>query len=86
MIIYKYHLKVADVQKIFMPKGAEILSVGTQEYDVCIWASVNPELEPELRVFQIVGTGHGEYEPRLTEFLGTVFAGQYVWHIFEVIK
>jgi len=86
MIIYKYYLKVTDIQTILMPKGAEILSAGIQANNICIWASVNPEIELEGRVFQIIGIGHGEYEPRLTEFIGTVFASAYVWHIFEVVK
>jgi hypothetical protein len=86
MIIYKYELEVADIQKISMPRDAEILSAGTQGEKVFIWAGVNPYKEKEERFFKIVGTGHGQYEPRTTEFLGTIFAGQYVWHIFEVVR
>lgn len=85
-IIYKYELDVGDIQTISMPKGANILSTGTQEKKVFIWAGVNPYEEEEKRVFMIVGTGHSTYNPDIVKFIGTVFVDVFVWHIFEVIK
>jgi len=85
-IIYKYELGIGDIQKISMPKDATILSAGTQNGKVFIWAGVNPYEETEERVFMIVGTGNGSYSTNVVKFIETVFAGQYVWHIFEVVK
>lgn len=50
-IIYKYELDVEDIQTISMPKGANILSAGTQGEKVFIWAGVNPYEEEEKKSF-----------------------------------
>lgn len=85
--IFKYKLRVTDTQKISMPVGAEILTVGVQEDFICIWALVNDDHAIEERTFEIFGTGnpiHGDMGIS-RNYLGTVFMhdGKLVWHIFE---
>lgn len=38
--IWKYPLQVLDRQTLFMPPGAEILSLQTQFGNPCLWARV----------------------------------------------
>ena len=45
MKIFKYELKVSDIQFVSMPKGAKLLKVQTQRATPCIWALVDPDKE-----------------------------------------
>lgn len=56
-VIYKYKIDAPE-QNIMIPKGAKILSVGTQDgMSVSMWAAVNPDNELEERKFVSVETG-----------------------------
>lgn len=85
--VYKYEFPVGDTCYVTMPIGAKVISVGVQrERHICLWAVVNPEAETETRIFHVRGTGH---PLRLaanngSRFIGTVFDGPFVWHIFGV--
>ena len=74
---------------IKLPKGAEILSVQTDQKDnrPCIWALVDPEAESEDRHFELFGTGHDIYCDIGIErkYIGTYQyqGGAFVGHIFE---
>lgn len=85
-VIYKFYLSIKDEQKIKMPVGSKIISIGQQSEDVYLWAICDPENGFENRTIYIFGTGH-ELPPdiNLRSFLGTVttYDGNYVWHIFE---
>ena len=71
-----------------MPEGAHVLSVGVQDGKIMAWALVDTDAPKEGRLFRIYGTGMllgplstaRAYESR---FLGTVFSGPFVWHVFE---
>jgi hypothetical protein len=82
--IWKYPLKIEDVQTVRMPRGAEILTVQDQKGVLCLWARVTIENPLEDRRFFIYGTGH-----RHTFMHGKYVAsaqqkdGELVWHIFE---
>lgn len=77
--IHKY-----DVDTVWMPAGAKILSVGSQSGSPVIWAEVNTDNELEQRTFDFYGTGWEIKEPNRT-FIGTVIADYgFVWHIFEI--
>ena len=82
--VWKFPLEIADWQKIVMPAGAEILFVGVQREQLCLWAKVNPEAPKGERLFRIVGTGH-EFNENNLMYLGSVFLnnGRLVFHIFE---
>ncbi len=82
--IFKYTLKMKDIETIAMQKDAMILDCQQQNQGfLTIWAIVNPDAELENRTFEIIGTGNVVSEqPR--EFIATVQTGLYVWHIFEI--
>lgn len=82
MKIYKYQLQTATTQSVYMPLGAQILSIQTQNEIICIWVMVEEHKPQVQRVFQIVGTGQGFDQNR--KYLATVQLGSYVWHIFEI--
>ena len=81
-VIFKYGLRIADIQVVFMPDQAEILSVAAQDGKLCLWAIVNPESEKVDRHIEIIGTGSSM--PSVERiFLGTVLMPPFVWHVFE---
>lgn len=85
MVIWKFELKVTDMQHISMPSGAEILSVANQNGALCLWAMVHPEHPKEERSIEIIGTGNpipvGMGVDR--KFIGTAVVNPFVWHVFE---
>ena len=86
--IYKYVLKMEDQQFIELHKNAEILSVGLQNRNICIWATApepySEENNLEKRSILIRGTGH-PCNFLAKAFIGTVIMDQLglVYHIFE---
>lgn len=85
--IFKYPLKLVDMQLVYMPLGAKILSVDVQNEIICLWAMVDVKGANQSRVFAIYGTGQPITDDvnKLT-FIGTVQMGVYVWHVFEVLQ
>ena len=86
--IYKYPLRITDVQNISLPIGAEILTVQAQNDIPCLWALVNPnEKGTEIRTFEIFGTGHPVgYDMGVSRNYISTFQindGSLVFHIFE---
>jgi hypothetical protein len=94
--IWKYPLKMVDLQTVEMPRGAIPLSVALQpspDYkdqpshdDVCLWALVDPTADKVERQIGILGTGHEASQGALegSRFVGTVlqFNGRLVLHVF----
>lgn len=84
MRIYKYALDLfrSDCQVVAMPSGAVIVKVDLQHgTDLCLWAIVN-ELQPIFpRNFMICATG--QLLPASSSYIGTVFQGEFVWHIVQ---
>ena len=78
MTIWKYKFQT----EIEMPKYAEIVHVGIQNSDVHLWAKVDPLRSTETRCFSVYGTGH--LIPDQALYVGTVFDGPFVWHVFEI--
>lgn len=82
--IWKYQLDVTDRQRLYMPKGAEILCVQNQGGVLCLWAKVDSGAKPEERVIVIVGTGRPIH--RDLKYIGTVQQVAFVWHVFEITR
>jgi len=86
--VYKYVLEIAsDRFDVFLPEGAQILTVQTQFDIPCLWALVNPDNKPIVRRFRLVGTGHSIEEDESELFYhGTsqLMGGKRVVHLFEV--
>tara|TARA_Y100000310_G_scaffold151248_1_gene150820 strand:- start:944 stop:1216 length:273 start_codon:yes stop_codon:yes gene_type:complete len=84
--IWKYEIPVHPTIHLEMPVGAEPLSVGNQNGDICIWALVFDDRIKETRKFGVAGTGHPlQWEMTAKSFIGTVQIGQFVWHVFEIV-
>ncbi len=83
MKIWKFEINPASFL-VNMPKGAEVISVGTQENCIMIWAKVNPEAKICIRRFPVYGTSHEISEEDLSiPFIGTVIMESFVWHVFD---
>ena len=84
--IFKYPLKITDLQKISMPKDSTLLTVQVQNGIPCLWALVDTDKETEERFIGIIGTGN--LVPKgILRYIGT-FQGLennwFVGHVFEV--
>ena len=85
--IWKFGFDIEDQITIKMPKGAEILSVQTQNGGPQLWALVDDAAIPsEPRRFELYGTGHPFREGE-QKFIGTfqLHGGSLVFHLFERI-
>lgn len=84
--IWKFPFEVTDrLEVLFMPEGAEILSIQIQNSKVCIWAVCDERAPKVERRFHIYGTGHSLPENlRVSDHIGTIQVAGFVWHVFEV--
>lgn len=93
--IYKYQLEVESRQMLQMPKGAKILSVGTQgemaigdrpnsQMPVMFALIPDPDAPMETRIFRTVTTGE-IFNHEGLKFIGTTFIDWYTAHVFEVV-
>jgi hypothetical protein len=84
--IHKYALDITDFQTVHLPKGAEILDAQMQRGNLHIWAIVDTNAPAEPRTFCIHGTGHPLPHAINRKYLSSVQDGNFVWHVFEVVK
>ena len=82
--IWKFPIRLDVNLTVDMPKGSLVLSAGVQDGSIMVWALVQDDAEQIRRRFAVYGTGH----PMLPKdaallFVGTVFMGSYVWHVFD---
>jgi hypothetical protein len=84
--IYKYPIKITDMQNVIIPLNAEILSLQAQDDVPCIWALVDPK-EKETRAVNLetFGTGHTIHCDMGTDrkFIATYQTKGLVFHVFE---
>ena len=84
--IWKFPLDLKDVNHIYMPKDAKILSVQVQRGIPCVWAMVNPDAPVETRAFLTIGTGAKMPIGTKLTYISTYQYerdGVLVFHIFE---
>lgn len=80
--IWKFPLQITDRQTCFLPKGARILTVQFQDYDLCMWAEVDPKELVEPVGISVYGTGNPvENKPGI--YLATVQRDGLVWHVYR---
>ena len=60
------------------------LHVAAQYSNITVWALVDPEAPLISQRFKIIGTGTPITITGHEKFLGTVFQGHLVWHVFAV--
>ena len=84
MRIWKWTLPIADEQKLYIPKGAKILSVQTQNNLGCLWALCDETAEKEYRTLCVYGMGYAVSD-NPGNYLGTfqLYGGNLVFHVFE---
>lgn len=84
--IYKFPLEIKSESTVSMPRGAEIIEVGMQRGELCIWAMCDSEARSVPRTFDVVGTGHDCKELKSYTHLGTAHDTEhgFVWHVFEI--
>lgn len=89
MVVYKYALSIRhDEQRLTMPRGATILSVGEQSNRLFVWASVEPTRQTADQLFVVAWTGQ-PITFHCDRFLGTVLLDDgatvvHVWYQGEV--
>lgn len=77
--IYKHRIEPDGTT--LMLRG-HVLSAGVQGDEVMVWATHNDAaLERKVRI-QVMGTGHPFVDAPESDFVGTVFMGPLVWHVF----
>jgi hypothetical protein len=81
--IYKFPLRTTDHQEIYLPVGAEILTVQIQHGVPCLWALVEGDDPVTKHGITIVGTGHPVAD--VGTYLGTyqLNSGAMVFHVFN---
>jgi hypothetical protein len=83
--IWKYEIRTEE-NVYEMPKGAKILSAQLQGGKICIWALVDTEVEKEIRIIEVFGTGLAFKVKKNWVYIGTVQVGWFVGHVFEILK
>lgn len=85
--IYKYQVPVDD-QPHPVP-GTVVHVEADGHYALTVWAEVTPTKigDPsdvdQVRLYRVHGTGHPI--PDTEEHRGTVIAGVFVWHLYELV-
>jgi hypothetical protein len=81
--IYKYKLEPQNENVLELQGPA--LSAGVQGDDIVVWAVHDDELSPRKVRISTSGTGHPLEGADEGEFIGTVFLGPLVFHIFAAM-
>ena len=80
--IYKYGIGIGET--ILTMRG-RILSAGVQDGSIMIWAvHDDTALARQVRVC-VMGTGHPFVAAPESDFVGTVFLGPLVFHVFATV-
>lgn len=85
--IWKYELKVADLNNVELPKGANILCVQLQSGLPTLWVEVNIlESEKQVHVIETFGTGH-KFDSSPRRYIGTyqMQQGALVFHLYQYL-
>ena len=82
--IYKYEFQIDNNFTLILPDDHEILKVGTQSGVPCMWIMIDDLDKIHKTSFSIYGNGHKIEDP-IKKYIGTIFRGPLVWHIFKDI-
>jgi hypothetical protein len=84
--IFKYPLRITDMQPVMMPMGARPLAVQFQGETLCLWAEVDDSRKlRQSRFVYIVGTGRPRDDlPGDARHIATVQhpTEDFVWHVY----
>lgn len=84
MKIWKFPIRIADVQLVSMPFHSHIICVQSQHDEVTLWALVDPTSPRREKKIGVCGTGHDA--PVREAYIGTAQTngGALVWHVFDL--
>lgn len=83
--IWKYEFEITSIVQAYdIPRGYSIVHVEMQGRHLCMWVDVNTDRPKDERSFMIIGTGHPV--PDDAAYIGTAQQGEFVWHLFEVVR
>jgi hypothetical protein len=90
--IWKYELEPSfNLISKFMPAGAKVLSVDSQDGNIFLWAEIDTDyIATKERFFKVVGTGWNYEENAGITFIGSVkieqtTLGTLIFHVFELV-
>ena len=83
MLKYKVSSDTSLQVAVQMREGVTIRAIGVQGHEIHVWGETPRSADPltVTRTFRVVGTGD---DVPLGDYIGTVFEGRYVWHVYEV--
>jgi hypothetical protein len=79
MTIWRFPLEIEQV--VVMPEDAELLSVGNQNGELCLWAKCVESKRRVGRRILVYGTGNPIRDLGL--YVGTAIFNRFVWHVFD---
>jgi hypothetical protein len=86
--VYKYPLPISDMVDLYLPAGAQILTLQVQRGNTCLWCLVETDnlAFEQPRRFRWFGTGHAIEDAERLTYVGTVLSPceSLVFHLFEV--
>lgn len=87
--IYKYPMvQGLGHQTIMINENANILHVGFQGAELCLWAEVDMVENPLTEGVELITQGTGQAwqssEAKL-EYIGTAIGDIYVWHVYKLL-
>ena len=82
--IWKFELKIQDIQEILMPHEAKILTVQVQGEIPHLWCLVDPDMHKRVYLIKTIGTGHAVDNAFDSKYIGTyqLISGNFVGHVF----
>jgi hypothetical protein len=83
-VVWKYAVPIDD-QWWPLPEGGQVVAaaLGKTPEEVTVWVLQHKDVLPaSARKVRVFGTGHDVPDGAL--YRGTVFAGVFVWHLFEM--
>lgn len=87
-VIHKYVVNPSEeIQELQVPFGSQIVSAGYQNGQIVIWVQNDSPDEPAIYTLRylVVGTGWPiDSKGYFPVFRGTVIAGPFVWHVFQL--
>ncbi len=82
MKIWKYVVKMDGMTELLVPEGAELVTAGLLNGDLCVWAIVDPAEAKTARKVLSVWTGNEA--GNVLKYLGIFNRGPLVYHVVEV--
>lgn len=84
--IYRYPLRVTDVQSITGPGLSRVIAVDNRRGELEVWAEVDDAQPERTATIRIVGTGNPRMHDSDVPYVGHVIDGPFIWHIYAEVS